>query len=103
MTEKRLRPVHPGDILRRDFMKPMNLSARRLAKELDVSIHTINEIVHRRRGVTAEMALRLARFFGTTPQLWQKLQCRYDLEIAVAKIGTRIEHAILPLNQIEMP
>jgi plasmid maintenance system antidote protein VapI len=49
------------------------------------------------------MALRLARFFGTTPQLWQKLQCRYDLEIAVAKIGTRIEHAILPLNQTEMP
>jgi antitoxin HigA-1 len=103
MTEKRLRPVHPGDILRRDFMKPMNLRARRLAKELDVSIHTINEIVHRRRGVNAAMALRLGRLFGTTPQLWQKLQCRYDLEIAVAKIGKRIEHAVLPLNQTEMP
>ena len=84
-------------------MKPMNLSAHRLAKELGLSIRTINEIVHRRRGVTAEMALRLARLFGTTPQLWQKLQCRYDLEIAVAKNGTRIEHAILPLNQTEMP
>ena len=84
-------------------MQPMNLSARRLAKELGLSIHTINEIVHRRRGVTAEMALRLARLFGTTPQLWQKLQCRYDLEIAVAKSGTRIEHTILPLNQTEMP
>ena len=97
------RPVHPGDILRRDFMKPWNLSARRLAKELDLSLHTINEVVHRRRGVNAGMALRLARLFGTTPQFWQTWQCRYDLEIAVANIGKRVEQAVLPLGCSEMP
>lgn len=87
MTAKRLAPVHPGDILLRDFMEPLELSAYRLAKDLGVSVPTVNEIVRRRRAVTAEMALRLARYFGTSAELWQRLQAQYDLEIAQTKIG----------------
>jgi addiction module HigA family antidote len=79
---KKLRPVHPGDILRHDFMQPLKLSAQRLAKELGLTAPTVNDIARRRRAVTAEMALRLSRYFGTTAQLWQNLQSQYDLESA---------------------
>lgn len=96
MAPKRLQPVHPGDILARDFMEPLELSAYRLAKELGVSVPTVNEIVRRRRAVTAEMALRLARYFGTTAQVWQNLQCQYDLEVASQKIGKKLERSIQP-------
>jgi addiction module HigA family antidote len=96
MATRKLRPVHPGDILRHDFMEPLKLSSYKLAKELGVSIPTVNEIVRRRRAVTAEMALRLSRYFGTTAQLWQNLQCQYDLEIASAKIGKQVERVIRP-------
>ena len=87
MTAKKLRPVHPGDILAQDFMEPLGLSAYKLAKELGVSTPTVNEIVRRRRAVTAEMALRFSRYFGTTARLWQNLQAQYDLEVASQKIG----------------
>lgn len=87
MATKRLAPVHPGDILRHDFMEPLALSAYRLAKEIGVSVPTVNEIVRRRRAVTAEMALRLGRYFGTSAELWQNLQAQYDLEVARTKIG----------------
>ena len=97
MATKKLRPVHPGDILRRDFMQPLNMSAYKLAKELGVSVPTVNDIVRGRRAVTAEMALRLARFFGTTAQLWQNLQCQFDLEVASRKIGKQVERSIQPL------
>lgn len=99
MAGKRLRAVHPGDILVRDFMEPLQLSSYKLAKELGVSVPTVNEIVRRRRAVTAEMALRLARYFGTTAQLWQNLQCQYDLEIANQKIGKAVERNIRPLER----
>jgi addiction module HigA family antidote len=87
MAMKKLMPVHPGDILAHDFMEPLNLSAGKLAKALGVSAPTVNEIVRRRRAVTAEMALRLSRHFGTSAQLWQNLQSQYDLEIAIQRIG----------------
>jgi len=103
MATKKLRPVHPGDILRHDFMEPLKLSAYKLAKELGVSIPTVNEIVRRRRTVTAEMALRLSRYFGTTAQLWQNLQCQYDLEIASEKIGKNVERVIQPLPRPDLP
>ena len=102
MAAKRLRPVHPGDILAHDFMEPFELSAYKLAKELGVSAPTVNEIVRRRRAVTAEMALRLARYFGTTAQLWQNLQSQYDLEIASQKIGKKVERAIQPLKRLDL-
>lgn len=103
MATKKLRPVHPGDILRHDFMEPLKLSSYKLAKELGVAAPTVNEIVRRRRAVTAEMALRLSRYFGTTAQLWQNLQCQYDLEIASEKIGKKVERVIQPLPRPDLP
>ncbi len=103
MTVKKLRPVHPGDILLHDFMEPLKLSSYKLAKELGVSVPSVNEIVRRRRAVTAEMALRLSRYFGTSAQLWQSLQAQYDLEIASQKIGKRVERSIRPLSRSDSP
>ena len=96
MATKKLRAVHPGDILLHDFMEPLRLSSYKLAKELDVSAPSVNEIVRRRRAVTAEMALRLSRYFGTTARLWQNLQAQYDLEVASRKIGKRVERSVQP-------
>lgn len=83
-------------------MKPLELSAYKLAKELRLSVPTVNEIVRRRRAVTAEMALHLSRYFGTTAQLWQSLQSQYDLEIASQKIGRKIERSIQPLERPDL-
>ena len=102
MTSKRLRPVHPGDTLLHDFMQPLKLSSYRVAKELGVTAPTVNEIVRRRRAITAEMALRLSRYFGTSAQLWQNLQSQYDLEIASKKIGKEVERAIQPLTRPDL-
>jgi addiction module HigA family antidote len=96
MATKKLRPVHPGDILQNDFLEPLGLTAYRLAKQLGVSRPTITQIVARRRGVTAEMALRLARYFGTSAQVWQNLQSQYDLEVATTKIGKAVIQKIRP-------
>jgi len=103
MATKRLRPVHPGDVLLHDFMQPLRLSSYKLAKELGVTAPTVNEIVRRRRAVTAEMALRFSRYFGTTAQLWQNLQAQYDLEIANRKIGKKVAQAIQPLPRPDLP
>ncbi len=102
MATKKLRPVHPGDILLHDFMQPLKLSSYKVAKELGVTAPTVNEIVRRRRAVTAEMALRLARYFGTSAQLWQNLQSQYDLEVASQKIGKKVERAIHPLPRPDL-
>jgi antitoxin HigA-1 len=102
MATKKLRPVHPGDILLHDFMQPLKLSSYKLAKELGVTAPTVNEIVRRRRAVTAEMALRLSRYFGTTAQLWQNLQAQYELEIANRKIGKQVQRRIQPLPRPDL-
>jgi antitoxin HigA-1 len=102
MATKKLRPVHPGDILLHDFMQPLKLSSYKLAKELGVTAPTVNEIVRRRRAVTAEMALRLSRYFGTTAQLWQNLQAQHDLEIANRKIGKQVQRKIQPLPRPDL-
>jgi antitoxin HigA-1 len=102
MVAKKLRPVHPGDILLHDFMQPLKLSSYRMAKELGVAAPTVNEIVRRRRAVTAEMALRLSRYLGTSAQLWQNLQTQYDLEIASKRIGKKVERAIEPLTRPDL-
>ena len=99
MATKRLKPVHPGDILVHDFMEPLGLSSYKLAKELSVSVPTVNEITRRRRAATAEMALRLSHYFGTSAQLWQNLQAQYDLEVASQKIGKQVKRGIKPLRQ----
>ena len=99
MAMKKLKPVHPGDILVHDFMEPLGLSSYKLAKELSVSVPTVNEITRGRRAVTAEMALRFSHYFGTTAQLWQNLQAQYDLEVASRKIGKQVKRGIKPLPQ----
>jgi addiction module HigA family antidote len=99
MATKKLRPVHPGDILKHDFLEPLEITPYRLAKELGVSRPTVNQLVTRRRSVTAEMALRLARYFGMSAQVWQNLQAQYDLEVAMTKIGKTVKQKIRPRAQ----
>ena len=79
MIELQREPIHPGEILKEEFLEPLNISQTKLAKELHTSFRAINELVNTKRGITTEMALKLAKFFGTTPQLWLNLQNSYDL------------------------
>ncbi|HYJ80701.1 MAG TPA: HigA family addiction module antitoxin [Longimicrobiaceae bacterium] len=89
-TANQLSPIHPGEILLEDFLRPFGLSQYRLANDLSVPPRRINEIVHGKRAITADTALRLARFFGTTERFWLNLQARYDLEVARDRLGTRL-------------
>jgi addiction module HigA family antidote len=95
MTRK-LKPVHPGEILSEEFMKPLGLSMNRLAIDLRVPLTRIADIVHERRGITTDTALRLARYFRNTPLFWLNLQLRYDLEIAEDKQAARITRDVRP-------
>ena len=88
---KKLSPIHPGEILREEFMKPMGLSSNALARALDVTPARINEIVRERRGISADTALRLARFFGTDVQSWMNLQTHYDIQCAEDVAGNAIQ------------
>ena len=81
MAKKMMDPVHPGEILMEEFLEPLGVSQYRLAKDISVPPRRINEIVHGKRSITADTALRLARFFGTTERFWLNLQVRYDLEV----------------------
>ena len=83
----KLAPIHPGEVLLEEFLRPMDLTANRLATEIHVAATRIGEIVHGRRSITAETAIRLARYFGTTPEFWLRLQSRYDLEEAEDKMA----------------
>lgn len=98
MAKKRrtIPPIHPGETLRADFIKPLGLTANRLAINLRVPAARIGEIVNGRRAITADTALRLARYFGMSPQFWIHLQANYDLEMAQDTIGTRIADEIKP-------
>ncbi len=94
MSENKLPPVHPGEILRDEFLIPLNISQYRLAKDINVPARRINEIVHGKRGITADTALRLARYFGSSERLWLNLQTRYDLEVEKDRLGQRLEHEV---------
>ena len=93
---KTMPPIHPGETLREDFLKPLGLSANRLAIELRVPVTRVNDIVRGRRAITADTALRLARYFGTTPQFWMNLQTNYDLDVAHDARGSEIAGRIIP-------
>jgi addiction module HigA family antidote len=82
MTDKKLLPVHPGEILLEEYLKPLGISQNKLGRDLGVPAQRINEIVRGQRAITVDTALRLARYFKTTPQFWLNLQSRYDLEMA---------------------
>lgn len=94
MDEERLPPIHPGEVLLEDFMKPLGLSQYRVAQDIGVPTLRISQIVHGKRAVTADTAMRLARYFGTSPDVWLRLQARYDLEVAERKYGDRIEREV---------
>jgi len=81
MTHKKLPPIHPGEILLEEFLEPMGISQYRLAKSINVPPRRINEIVHGQRSISADTALRLARYFGTSERFWMNLQVRFDLEV----------------------
>jgi addiction module HigA family antidote len=93
---RRLPPVHPGEILREDLMKPLGISINRLGRELRVPVNRVSEIVNRRRGITADTALRLARYFGTTPEFWMNLQAAYDLDSVQRSSADRIALDVNP-------
>ena len=94
--QKLLPPIHPGEILRAEFMEPLRLSMNRLALDLRVPVTRIAEIVHERRGITPDTALRLARYFNTSPGFWLNLQSAYDLEVAQDKLARTIEREVRP-------
>ena len=94
---KRLAPVHPGEILLEEFLAPMRISQYRLAKDVGVPPRRINEIVHGTRAVSADTALRLARYFGTSERFWLNLQAQYDLDVEYDRVGERIAKEIRPL------
>lgn len=96
----KLKPVHPGEVLREEFMRPLGLSVNRLALELRVPVTRMAEIVHRRRAVTSDTALRLGRLFRTTPEFWLSLQTRYDLEIARDREEKKVEREVQPLSAL---
>ncbi|MBE0448974.1 MAG: HigA family addiction module antidote protein [Actinobacteria bacterium] len=94
MMKKRLHSVHPGEVLLEEFLKPMGLSQNRLAINISVPARRINEIVLGKRSITADTALRLARFFGTSAEFWLGLQAQYDLDVTAEALGERLEREV---------
>ncbi len=95
MTQQ-LDPITPGEILLHEFMEPLGISQNQLARDLSVSAPRINEIVNGKRAITSDTALRLARYFGTSPEFWMNLQQRYDLKVAQRKLASDIEISVKP-------
>ena len=96
MSKSPLSPIHPGEVLLEEFLEPLGISQYRLAKDISVPARRINEIVHGKRAVTADTALRLARYFGTSDRFWLNLQASYDLDVQRDKLGSRLEVEVLP-------
>ena len=95
---KKLKPVHPGEILREEFMTPLGLSMNRMALDLRVPVTRIADLVAERRGITADTALRLARYFKNSPAFWMNLQTRYELEVAQDEIAAQVVRDVQPLE-----
>ncbi len=98
MPKNGMRPVHPGEVLREDFLVPLNMSANALAKALNVPAPRVNDIVRERRGVSADTAMRLARYFGGDARSWLNLQAAYDLRVAEIENAKRIEREVEPAD-----
>ena len=95
MGVAKMEPIHPGEILQTEFLEPMGITQHRLAKDIGVPPRRINEIVHGLRGITADTALRLARYFKTSERFWLNLQTRFDLELAKDRLGDRLDREVL--------
>ena len=100
--QDRLQPVHPGDVLREDFMKPLDLSAYAVAKAIGATPIAISEIVRHKRAVSAEMALKLGRLFNVSPELWMGIQADYDLELARDRSEDEITRRVRPLKPAKL-
>ncbi|MBU4230882.1 MAG: HigA family addiction module antidote protein [Proteobacteria bacterium] len=98
MTKRDFPPVHPGEILITEFLEPMGITQYRLAKDIGVTARRINEIVHGRRSITADTALRLGRFFGMEVQFWLNLQTHYDMEVAQEALADRLDTEVHPFS-----
>ena len=96
MSISKMPPIHPGEVLLEEFLKPMGISQYRLAKDISVPPRRINEIVHGKRAITADTALRLSQYFGTSERFWMNLQTRYDLEKEKDRLGDRLTKEIHP-------
>ncbi len=96
ITKRDIEPIHPGEILLQEFLRPMGISQYRLAKDISVTQHRISEITQGKRAVTADTALRLGRYFGMEPQFWLNLQARYDLLRAEEALSERLEKEVTP-------
>ena len=99
MTKRDFPPIHPGEILLSEFLEPLGVSQYRLAKDIGVTPRRINEIVHGRRAVTADTALRLGRYFDMEAQFWLNLQSHYDMEVALESLKGRLEKEVQPLSR----
>jgi len=93
-SKSKMPPVHPGEVLREDFMKPLGLSQNRLAIDLRVPLTRVADIVHERRNITADTAMRLGRYFDNSPRFWLNLQAAYDLDVAEEKVGPAIAREV---------
>jgi len=100
MKKKKLHPTHPGEVLLEEFLKPMNLSQNKLAINIGVPARRINEIVLEKRKITADTALRLARFFGTSSEFWLGLQSQYDLDVTADALGERLEKEVRVYSKV---
>jgi len=101
MKDENLSPIHPGEVLLEDFMKPLGLSQYRLARDIGVTPIRISQIVHGQRAISVDTAMRLARYFGTSAAVWLRMQVRYDLEVAEKGLSDRINREVKVLRQIE--
>jgi addiction module HigA family antidote len=100
MPRKKPPPVHPGEILTEEFLKPLGISQYKVAKDIRVPARRINEIAHGKRSVTADTALRLSRYFGTSERFWLNLQARYDIEVEKDKLADRLEREVPVLAEV---
>ena len=98
MATRKLDPIHPGEVLLEEFLEPLGLSQYRLAQDISVPPRRINEIVHGKRSISADTALRLGRYFGTSEQFWLNLQSHYDLEVEREKLGDRLKKEVVVLR-----
>ena len=100
MAPKKMAPIHPGEILAEEFLRPMGISQYRLAKDISVPARRVNEIVHGIRALSADTALRFSRYFGTSDRFWLNLQTRYDLEREKDRLGKRLEKEVVALRRV---
>lgn len=99
MEKKIMAPIHPGEILMKEFLEPLGITQYRLAKDISVVPRRVNEVVHGKRAITADTALRLSRYFGTSEKFWMNLQTRYDMELQKDLLGNRLKKEVVVLSQ----